>query len=87
MYLKGEIMPNKKETDMINEFRRYIIQNWDKFHDIEKRLGKNQRLLLRNHIAEQGQELTPNEVDQIVGLIISIKQNITPFDLIWDIAR
>jgi hypothetical protein len=38
-------------------------------------------------MAEHGLELTPDEIDKILALIISIKRNITPFDLIWNIER
>tara|TARA_B110001454_G_C12442352_1_gene318415 strand:+ start:288 stop:551 length:264 start_codon:yes stop_codon:yes gene_type:complete len=87
MYLKGRMMHPKEEANMINEFRRYIIKKWDSFSDIENQLDKNKRLLIRQCMAEEGLELTPDEVDKIVALIISIKQSITPLDLIWDIEN
>lgn len=75
------------KTNMINEFRRHIIKNWSMFSDIEDQLDKKQRLLIRQCMAEHGLELTPDEIDKILALIISIKRNITPFDLIWNIER
>ena len=87
MYFKGKNMHAKEEANMINEFRRHIIKKWDSFRDIEDQLDKNRRLLIRQCMAEQGLELTPDEVDKILALIISIKQSITPFDLIWDIEN
>lgn len=87
MYFKGKNMHAKEEANMINEFRRHIIKKWDSFRDIENQLDKNRRLLIRQCMAEQGLELTPDEVDKILALIISIKQSITPLDLIWDIEN
>ena len=75
------------KTNVTNEFRRYIIDNWSMFNDIENQLDNEQRLLIRQCMAEQGLELTPDEIDEILFLIISIKRNITPFDLIWNIER
>jgi len=86
MYLKGMVMRLTK-TNVTNEFRRYIIDNWSMFNDIENQLDNEQRLLIRQCMAEQGLELTPDEIDEILFLIISIKRNITPFDLIWNIER
>ena len=85
MYLKERIVHPKEEANMINEFRRHIMKRWDSFRDIENQLDKSRRLLIRQCMAEQGLELTPDEVDKILALVISIKQSITPFDLIWDI--
>jgi len=82
---KERMMHHKEEVNMVNESRRYIIKKWDSFRDIENLLDKNQQLLIRQCMAEQGVELTPDEVDKILMLIVSIKQSITPFDLIWDI--
>ena len=57
-------MHPKEEANMINEFRRHIIKRWDSFRDIENQLDKSRRLLIRQCMAEQGLELTPDEVER-----------------------
>lgn len=56
----------------LRDMKKYISENWQSFQEM-KYMTTQEKLRLRNSAAEQGIEMTPDELGNLMDMVISVQ--------------